>query len=900
MKLSLGFFLIFLVNYPTLLKANEKYSSISHHFKTFDLLDDGYLIFDTQDRTIVYQNMSLENLIGNWELKNLVELGENLRDKQTGERLCHFALFNNNKVTFHLNFKNKNVSIKKLPGWDFNELIILKWVVKIKPLISKTLSLNLLARSTDDIILQLSTKAVFEDAWAKDPSKLFMPLENFIGKSISEVFPKKFSEEMSNIFHQVVSSKNTKTHTYKDPSGISSSIYTATFNYLESFKSYPIVTIHISETHLNPELKNKLQETSRLLDNLFRIPGGPMVYVEELGNTHTQTYCSPNAYDLTGYPVINGKLVTNWSELIHPLDREAIISIQDDFLASENTEITLEYRILTKVKEVKWIKEFITKVYNPTSNKNQIQGAIIDITYLKATSKAFEESVLRFNKAFENAPLGMALISSENEWLQTNLTLKAILGYTDKELKPLSIQDITHPDDLQNEISLLSELESGRIDKFDVKKRFVKKNGTTLWTQQYVSCVRGSKGEISYYIFQIQDISELIIKEEALIRAREDAENAAKAKSDFLSQMSHEIRTPLNSVVGISNILLEDFADDDRLKDPLSILKSGSSSLLSIVNNILDLNKIESGKLLFEKIKFNLKDIIDDSLNTYLQRIEEKKLSLHFYYPPDLPKTFIGDPFRINQILHNLTSNAVKYTKKGDITISVRGREIKSNDWVIEVSIKDTGIGISKSAQPIIFMPFEQGTKNRARKFGGSGLGLSIVKTLVELMEGEISVESQFNKGSKFTFTLPLKSSANSKKKGVHSKQAKHEAFDGLKGKKVLLVEDNLMNIQISKRYLEKWNTDYVIAESGESAINFAIETQFDVILMDLQLPGVDGLEALKIIRQKGVKSPALLLTATTNFVKPKNYSSLKIKGIVFKPFLPSDLYEKMVTATAE
>ncbi len=303
-----------------------------------------------------------------------------------------------------------------------------------------------------------------------------------------------------------------------------------------------------------------------------------------------------------------------------------------------------------------------------------------------------------------------------------------------------------------------------------------------------MSCVRNSKGKIIYNIYQIQDISELRKKEEALIQAREVAEKASKAKTDFLSQMSHEIRTPLNSVVGISNILMEDFSEDERLVEPLSILKSGSASLLSIVNNILDLNKIEEGKLKLEHIKFDLKENAETTLNTYLQRIEEKELTVRLKYPKSLPTRFMGDPFRINQILHNLISNPIKYTKEGGIEIEFSGEQLSPEKWMIKLSVSDTGVGISNKVQPRIFNPFEQGSKNRARKYGGSGLGLSIVKTLSLLMGDEVDLVSKVGVGSTFSTTIPLTAHKSEVEK---DKAVKNVKKNTLEGKNILLVEDN-------------------------------------------------------------------------------------------------------------
>lgn len=882
------------------MKIQSKYQSLEHHFQTFDFLDDGYLIFDNEQREIIYQNNVLVEIIGDWGKKTLLDLGNEIKDSDTGRKLCDYTLNNENpSVKFQLSVKDRVFSVTKLPQWRQYNLTLLKWsdVTSVdavnKELMDQRLQLSALVKSSDDIIFEIDDQGFFTHYWAREPDTLFIPSDKIIGYNVTDAFPGEFGQRVREIIESVYKEKVDKSFTYKDPTGRTKSHYRADLKYVIHPNNSPSLIVHIRETELNSDLKNKLQETSRLLDNLFKIPGGPVVYVQELFG-EKPIFCSPNALALTGYPVDNGVFSEEWIDIIAPPDKEPISLILNDFLDSENEEISLEYRIVTKKGEIKWVKEYITKELNPQSKNPQIQGTLVDITHLKATSKAFEESVMRFNKAFENAPLGMALISPENQWLQINKTLQDFFGYTPNELLNKTILSISHPEDLKDEEAELEKMHLGKLERTDSEKRFVRSDGSIVWGHQFVSCVRNSTGKIIYFIYQIQDISELRKKEEALIQAREQAEKASKAKTDFLSQMSHEIRTPLNSVVGISNILLEDFSDDERLTEPLSILKSGSASLLSIVNNILDLNKIEEGKLKLETIKFNLKENAETTLNTYLQRIEEKELTVRLRYHSELPKTFSGDPFRINQILHNLISNAIKYTKEGGIEIEFTGKHLSPNKWMIKLAVSDTGVGISTKVQPRIFNPFEQGSKNRARKYGGSGLGLSIVKTLAVLMGGDVGLVSKVGIGSTFSVELPLTSHTEKKEKNT---SVKNKPQGALEGKSILLVEDNPMNIHISRRYLEKWKTVFQIAETGESAIKMAKATEFDLILMDIQLPGVNGLGAMKRIRENGSNSPCLLLTATTNFEKPSYYDEIKVHDVVFKPFLPDDLFDKMIAA---
>jgi PAS domain S-box-containing protein len=379
-----------------------------------------------------------------------------------------------------------------------------------------------------------------------------------------------------------------------------------------------------------------------------------------------------------------------------------------------------------------------------------------------------------------------------------------------------------------------------------------------------------------------------------LITARQKAEEAAQSKQLFMSTMSHEIRTPLNEVIGITNLLLQGNPREDQM-DFIKTLKFSGNHLLTLVNDVLDYNKMESGKLVFEQTQFNLGDFLDEILRSYSFRSKAKHISFDIIKGSDLPAEVIGDPIRLNQILSNLLSNALKFTKKGGITITIKELSRTDNKSEMEYAVTDTGIGITKEKHALIFESFTQASADTTRYFGGTGLGLAICKKLIELQGGTITVESELEKGSTFrfvlTFGIPIK--------GSQFQPAEiAENYSGLKGKRILVAEDNKINFFVANKFLVGWGLIVTQAENGQLALDELEKNDFDLVLMDLHMPIMDGLEATRIIRksdkQKIRDIPIVALTAAIMSENHDKIDDLNINDYVLKPFKPHELFEKI------
>ena len=377
--------------------------------------------------------------------------------------------------------------------------------------------------------------------------------------------------------------------------------------------------------------------------------------------------------------------------------------------------------------------------------------------------------------------------------------------------------------------------------------------------------------------------------------AKAAAEAASEAKSKFLSVMTHELRTPMNAVIGFSHILIQNNPRPEQLED-LKILRFSAENLLALINNILDFNKVEAGMLNLEQIEFDLKNIIEEITSTMLPRARQRNINLHYNFDDKLPEFVVGDPLRLSQIINNLLSNALKFTENGSVVVDVKLKAIQEQNVQIDFSVTDTGIGMDDSTVSTIFEAFTQASSETSRKYGGTGLGLAITQKLIELYGSKIHVESELGKGTRFFFSINFAKVAGNSANTIN-KEAEYN-FTPFVGQTILLVEDNNVNRVIAKKFLSGWNLKVETAENGLVAVKKIQLQPFDLVLMDLQMPEMDGYQAAKEIRNFEIEPynsiPIIALTASS---KADVYENIFISGMndfISKPFNPIDLHEKI------
>ena len=473
----------------------------------------------------------------------------------------------------------------------------------------------------------------------------------------------------------------------------------------------------------------------------------------------------------------------------------------------------------------------------------------------RAALQARQAAEARFRVIFEQAPLGVVLLDPRTRRItEANPRFAEIVGRGVGELVGADPMALTHPDDVAESLRQLGRLDARRIDGYRLNKRYLRPDGTPVWVSLAFAPVQVASEDAPRYLGIVEDISARIEMEERLRQASAAAAAANAAKSEFLAHMSHEIRTPMNAVLGLAQVLeREPLAPAQR--DMVGRIRGAGQSLLAILNDVLDLSKIEAGQLRIEPRPFDLRALLANLDSLMGQAARAKGLALRIEPPALPPGQLRGDGLRIEQILINLVSNAIKFTERGEVSVRVRTDEVEEAQLRVHAEVRDTGIGIAPEAQARLFAPFTQADAGIARRFGGTGLGLSICKRLVELMGGAIGVRSQPGLGSTFWFELPLERVAGSEpaSAAIPAPAAASASGSRLAGMHVLVVDDSAMNRDLVQRALALEGAEATLAADGQQAIELlrGRPRAFDAVLMDVQMPVLDGLSATRRIRDE-------------------------------------------------
>ena len=604
------------------------------------------------------------------------------------------------------------------------------------------------------------------------------------------------------------------------------------------------------------------------------------------------TFLNPSWTEITDF-TLEESIGQNFLNYVHPDDRTRNAELFAPLIERKKDYCKHQIRYITKNGGFKWIEVFARLTLDENDNIIGTSGTLDDVT-----EKHFAEEQLRlFESSVVNSNDGVLITdandreSKSGRIIFANKAFSKMTGYTEEEIlgkTPIIFRGSG------TDLNEISKLDNAIINgkSADIEVLNYRKDGSEFWVNFSVFPIEDKNGNITHWVSMQRDVTERRKSEEELKTAKRTAEKAAQVKSDFLSNMSHEIRTPLNAIIGLTDLLLHEKFEGKNLEN-LEAINFSASSLLAIINDILDFSKLDSGKMTLEKIDFDIYNILDQVTKVTRFRAEEKNLFVETIISKDIPRVLKGDPGKLNQIMINLTGNAVKFTNKGGIKISAT--KGFSDDYTIEllISVEDTGIGIPENKIKNIFESFNQAYTDISRRFGGTGLGLTITKKLVDIQGGYIKVYSREGIGSKFTFSINYDISIFKE----ISQVKKTEEFRDLKQIRILLVEDNVMNQFFIKQLLDKWNASFDVANNGYESIVLLRKNIYDVILLDLQMPDMNGLQVTGIIRD--IRSdildhdvPIIALTADISSSTKEEVFKCGMNDIAIKPISQDILYD--------
>lgn len=647
----------------------------------------------------------------------------------------------------------------------------------------------------------------------------------------------------------------------------------------------------------NRELKKKADssaaEAEALSERLSRIVNNVQEVIFQTDINGCWTFLNAAWERITGYSV-EESVGTSFTAMVYPEDKEISMYHLSELVNGTETTSRYNLRYINKSGEVRWTEAVVTLDMDEDGRLFGASGTLTDINARYVAEEKLRQASNNLNQAqtltklgsFEH-PLGE---KGNSYWSAQMFKLLNLPGRNEAQLEDL-VNTVDEPSRsrLQENIHALAEY--GREIAMEVPI-----NGESAWMMIRAEKQKGRLHSGDVITGTLMDITERKTFEKELIASKLLAEQALAAKSEFLSNMSHEIRTPMNAIIGLTEILLqgeENFSPQSKRN--LELIEYSADNLLVIINDILDYSKIEANKVELENIPFDLNKMLQKLLDTWHLKAQGNDIALKLNIDSKVPENLQGDPYRLNQILLNLISNALKFTKEGSVTLNAKVQSTEKDRYDILFEVRDTGIGIPEKKLKSIFESFTQAYTDTTRNFGGTGLGLAISKRLVELQGGTIWVESEVGVGSSFFFNVILSASSENPEEEDQLNDALSNSLNGLD---ILVAEDNKINQMLITQVCKTWNANIELADNGQIAVEKSSAKAYDVILMDSQMPELNGFEAVKAIRDEdhnpNQNVPILALTAdampeTKSYVQRNGFN-----GYITKPFKSEELMKEI------
>ena len=553
-------------------------------------------------------------------------------------------------------------------------------------------------------------------------------------------------------------------------------------------------------------------------------------------------------------------IADHWMKSIHPDDRE-VYNKKWEETSHQRIRFQQEFRLRHCSGTYRWVLEQAMPMFSSSGRLEGYVSSCVDLSSRMTDELQYQNNEARFRAISEAAPLGIFVTDSDGNYIYTNIQFQKITGQTAEESFGSGWQRALADEDRER-VAASWYAATRTAQPFEEVYRFRKPNGEIAWASVKAAAIN-STDTVSGWVGTVEDITARLKADAELIEAKQSAEAATHAKGQFLANMSHEIRTPLTAIIGFAEALKEERKHAPDELHSLDVILSNGRHLLDIINGILDLSKIDAGALTIERTSFNLVEMIEEVRMMFTPRIAEKALSFSVKYEWPLPAHVITDPLRLKQVLINLLSNAIKFTDNGWIELTVG---FDSTTKHVNFTIADSGIGIAPEQIEKLFKPFSQANESITRQFGGTGLGLTISSHLVHALAGTIEVSSAPGNGSTFSFCIRPEldttprfiNEVPGEEPLTKSATASQQRFEG----RVLFADDALDNRRLVDHLLRKAGINPVLVEDGQQAITTALAEQFDLILLDVQMPNVDGLTAARTLRQAGVRTPIVSLSA--------------------------------------
>ncbi|MCP5207773.1 MAG: response regulator [Hahellaceae bacterium] len=739
--------------------------------------------------------------------------------------------------------------------------------------------------SMNDVVFEINNDYKILNIWAGDESNLPQPRAVFENADVSNILPESLFKQFRGYVDLAIASGREQRFEYISPAN--QRFYEACVKRLSFLPTEePRVAVSLRDISDQQEARKHLQIQNCFVEKhwdsvIYTDLAGDVSFANEV--TYRQNRLKPNS--------LNGQHI---SFLL--ADKKYLVDLILTELKKQQSwrgETTLTRGDGETVR----ITLAVMILHNEAKEPFALAWSMRDITAMKQAERKLRLSEKRFKSMAVNAPgiiYEWYALRDGSEWGFNYLSprIEEILGLDPGKCQAdvNEMMQYLHPEDVADFVDSVNEV-TRNLSGWNHVSRLILPGNDVRWMRGISTPIDCDDKRVVFHGI-LMDITQQVVSQDELLKAKERAEEAIQEKSNFLSTMSHEIRTPLNAVIGLSHLLLQEEPHQEQIEN-LRTLKFSAESLLGLINDILDFSKIEAGKIALEKIPVNMRELVKGIVSSLEFQAHDKGIDLRTVIDPALPEQILGDPLRLSQVLNNLISNAIKFTDEGFVEVKLAVRDSPANKVAIEFSVKDSGIGIERDKQEAIFEFFNQADNSVTRRYGGTGLGLAITRGILQLYGSEIKLSSAPENGSVFSFIVEFPVALN-----ASAPVLPESINDNLQGCRILLVEDNRVNVMVASKLLNSWGARIDVASDGLAAIQLVQENDYDLVLMDIQMPVMDGYEATLAIRQlqgKYSRLPIIALTATVMEEVQRRTKEVGLDGILSKPIKPGELRSQLV-----